>query len=281
MATDATGAPTPLGIPKYNTSADAPSGLGFNAAMDAVDALIAGRIPKSLVTTTGDMIYASGASTPARLPIGSSNQILTVSGGVPVWAAAASSGATVATTVAGLGTGADGKLGLLRTGSSPYDFTALVYDATYGKWVSAETTQWVSSVAVAQAAADTGITILQNTAGVENFMYAGYIPHKPYTDAGLTLQARLAFRLVNDAGTLTFKLHGYPQADGDTTLGTDSNVTVFNTLTLTTKTVKDSGWVAAAVPATPKALLLLAIGLTQSVNANTIGVLSLQTRWIA
>jgi hypothetical protein len=44
LATDATGAPTPLGIPKYNTSADAPSGLGFNAAMDALDALIAARV---------------------------------------------------------------------------------------------------------------------------------------------------------------------------------------------------------------------------------------------
>jgi hypothetical protein len=31
LATDATGSPTPLGIPKFNTSADAPSGLGGNA----------------------------------------------------------------------------------------------------------------------------------------------------------------------------------------------------------------------------------------------------------
>lgn len=40
MATDATGPPTPKGIPKYNTSVDAPSGLGFNAAMDAIDTLL-------------------------------------------------------------------------------------------------------------------------------------------------------------------------------------------------------------------------------------------------
>lgn len=37
MAQDATGTPTPKGIPKYNTAVDAPSGKGFNAAMDQID----------------------------------------------------------------------------------------------------------------------------------------------------------------------------------------------------------------------------------------------------
>jgi hypothetical protein len=43
-------------------------------------------INDSLLTTTGDTIYASGANTPARLGIGTSGQVLTVSGGVPAWA---------------------------------------------------------------------------------------------------------------------------------------------------------------------------------------------------
>jgi hypothetical protein len=38
------------------------------------------------MTTTGDTIYSSSGSTPARLGIGSTNQVLTVSGGLPVWA---------------------------------------------------------------------------------------------------------------------------------------------------------------------------------------------------
>ena len=42
-------------------------------------------IQNALLTTTGDTIYASGASTPARLGIGTTGQVLTVSGGVPVW----------------------------------------------------------------------------------------------------------------------------------------------------------------------------------------------------
>jgi hypothetical protein len=37
------------------------------------------------MTTTGDTIYSSSGSTPARLGIGTSGQFLTVSGGVPAW----------------------------------------------------------------------------------------------------------------------------------------------------------------------------------------------------
>jgi hypothetical protein len=48
---------------------------------------------KSTLTTTGDIYYASGANTPARLGIGSANDVLRVSsGGVPEWAAPASGG---------------------------------------------------------------------------------------------------------------------------------------------------------------------------------------------
>jgi hypothetical protein len=54
------------------------------------------------LTTTGDMIYSSSGSTQARLGIGSTSQVLTVSGGIPAWATPASSSpasgvATVAT----------------------------------------------------------------------------------------------------------------------------------------------------------------------------------------
>ena len=43
-------------------------------------------IQNALLTTTGDTIYASSASTPARRAIGTTGQVLTVSGGLPVWA---------------------------------------------------------------------------------------------------------------------------------------------------------------------------------------------------
>lgn len=54
MATDATGAPTPLGIPTYNINVDAPSGNGFNAAMSAIDTLIAARATLASPALTGN-----------------------------------------------------------------------------------------------------------------------------------------------------------------------------------------------------------------------------------
>lgn len=68
MATDATGTPTSLGIPKFNVNADAPSGLGGNAQMDSIDALIKNLGISGLVandvpvydTVTGKFIKATG-----------------------------------------------------------------------------------------------------------------------------------------------------------------------------------------------------------------------------
>ena len=49
------------------------------------------------MTTTGDTIYSSSGSTPARLGIGTTGQVLTVSGGIPSWATASSGGMTLLT----------------------------------------------------------------------------------------------------------------------------------------------------------------------------------------
>ena len=61
--------------------------------------MTAGRIPSveggiqpTLLTTTGDILYASSASNPARLAIGSSAQVLTVASGIPSWATPAAGG---------------------------------------------------------------------------------------------------------------------------------------------------------------------------------------------
>ena len=51
-----------------------------------------GGIAPSVLTTTGDILYASAAQTPARLAVGSTSQVLTVAGGVPTWATPAASG---------------------------------------------------------------------------------------------------------------------------------------------------------------------------------------------
>ena len=54
--------------------------------------VIASVINNTLTSTTGDIIYASAANTPARLGIGSTSEVLTVASGVPSWAAPASGG---------------------------------------------------------------------------------------------------------------------------------------------------------------------------------------------
>lgn len=55
--------------------------------------------------TTGDILYASGTNTLAKLPIGSSTNVLTVTGGVPVWAAPTGGWAvTGATSITGAAT---------------------------------------------------------------------------------------------------------------------------------------------------------------------------------
>ena len=46
------------------------------------------------MTTTGDTIYSSSGSTPARLGIGSTGQVLTVAGGIPSWATASTGALT-------------------------------------------------------------------------------------------------------------------------------------------------------------------------------------------
>ena len=44
------------------------------------------------MTTTGDMVYSSSGSTPARLGIGTTGQVVTVAGGIPSWATPAGGG---------------------------------------------------------------------------------------------------------------------------------------------------------------------------------------------
>jgi hypothetical protein len=59
-----------------------------------------------LLTTTGDTYYASAAGTPARLGIGSTGQVLKVSGGLPSWGTDSSAGMTLlsTTTLSGVST---------------------------------------------------------------------------------------------------------------------------------------------------------------------------------
>lgn len=63
MAVDATGTPTTtLGIPKYNTAADIPSGKGFNAAMDYIDDLLEARAATPAGIASGEAMVWNGTT---------------------------------------------------------------------------------------------------------------------------------------------------------------------------------------------------------------------------
>lgn len=57
----------------------------------------------ALLTTTGQILYASSANTPAALGIGSGGAFLTVSGGVPAWSNTISAGGLTVTASSGSG----------------------------------------------------------------------------------------------------------------------------------------------------------------------------------
>jgi hypothetical protein len=81
----ASAAPAPAGV----TSTE----LGYvDGVTSAIQTQVDAKIAKTLTTTTGDIIYASSANTPARLGIGSTDQVLKVTGGVPAWATPAAGG---------------------------------------------------------------------------------------------------------------------------------------------------------------------------------------------
>lgn len=60
--------------------------------------------------TAGDILYASGATTLTKLPVGTNGQVLSVTGGVPAWANAAGSGTVTSVDISG------GTTGLTATG---------------------------------------------------------------------------------------------------------------------------------------------------------------------
>jgi hypothetical protein len=78
-------------IPAPSTVSSAELGY-LDGVTSAIQTQVDAKIAKTLTTTTGDIIYASGANTPARLGIGSSAQVLTVASGVPSWATPAGGG---------------------------------------------------------------------------------------------------------------------------------------------------------------------------------------------
>jgi hypothetical protein len=88
------GAPSWGSVPAGSITGTLPianGGTGQTTAAAAFNAL-------NPMTTTGDIIYEASASTAARLPVGSTGQVLTVAGGIPSWATPSTGGGTITRT---------------------------------------------------------------------------------------------------------------------------------------------------------------------------------------
>lgn len=120
----------------------------------------------------GDLLYASGANTLAKRAIGATGDVLTVSGGVPVWAAPAASGGTV--TSVGI-TGSDFTItGSPVTTSGDIDLTLATVNSNVGSFGSSTAipnftvnakgliTAAGTSAVVAPAGTLTGTTLASN-----------------------------------------------------------------------------------------------------------------------
>jgi hypothetical protein len=75
-----------------STSSTSTTTAAVPAAVKTSYDLAAAAIPKSTVTTAGDVIYATGAGAVTRLGIGTTGQVLSVAAGVPSWATVSGGG---------------------------------------------------------------------------------------------------------------------------------------------------------------------------------------------
>jgi hypothetical protein len=168
MPANASGTPTTnYGFYTLNPSVDAPNGTGLNTIITSIDTeLFAKVIGKALLTTTGDMLYASAASTPARLAAGTSGYVLTANGAgvAPSWAAPAASFPAPATSLPG--SPSDGQATIYTDSlTAPTYHWLLIYEASTSKWMYAGGTPMSHHVVTSEAPGSSGSWVDLATAG--------------------------------------------------------------------------------------------------------------------
>lgn len=215
-STSTTGAVTLAGVLGLSSG-----GTGQTTASAAYNAI-------TPLTTTGDLVYEQSAGVAARLPIGSTNQVLTVVGGVPAWAnstggvtsfSAGTTGFTPSTATTGAVTLA-GILNVANGGTGAATLTGYVYGNGTGAMTASLTvpTTALSGTVTNAQLANSSITINGNAVSL-----GGSTTVTASTTNALTIGTGLSGTSYNGAAGVTIALANTAVTAGSYT---NTNITV-------------------------------------------------------
>lgn len=136
------------------------AGTGISGGGTSGDVTITNSMATA-ITTNGDLIYGTGSGTFTRRGIGSSGQILTVSSGVPTWAAAPAAGWTASYTTYAPD--------ITQGGSNIRGFNSVKYSTT-GDWAHLAGQCLINAAGTADTQIQVTLPVTVNTAGI------GYYP---------------------------------------------------------------------------------------------------------
>jgi hypothetical protein len=194
--------------------------LGYlDGVSSAIQTQLDAKTAKSTLTTTGDIYYASSANTPARLGIGSTDQVLKVTGGVPVWATPAGGGANWSLLNAG-GTALTGATTITVSGISGKDKVLILVSgasAGNGDYMGIRmNTDTGTNYAGFGTRADPGGSYSAQMFVGTNFTANDQIPFGTMAnDSSSTLSGYVLFSGCNASGVKTYTMHqGRKNNDG-------------------------------------------------------------------
>lgn len=199
------------------------------------DGLVWGSVLRpTIVDAKGDLIVGTAADTAARKAVGANGTMLVAD-------SAQSDGLKwVETAGTALPSSpVNGQRHQLRVGSTPFDFIQLVYDGTYGRWVSSTFDTGSQNQA--------SITEMATTYGALNATAMDYVHVFAYDAtyaAGLRLQGRLAGRLTNSAASQTsarLAVYEWNEADASPTF-LEGVAVIAEQAGAGTSEMRDSGW---------------------------------------